>query len=167
LVIKTRDKWRWGRIFGVIVGVPILFVIGLLGYEYYKNQPRPLDEYLGLRLGMPVEDAIFRKGTPKFDAIGSDGRRVILYEERSGRLVLIAADKSSISHIIAEGSIYGSGLFNIYLGSSVDNVEKKFGVPSSIKTVDDTERHYYYEQYNIFFALKEGKVTALGIRNSK
>lgn len=57
-------------------------------------------------------------------------------------------------------------VLHVYRNDSVESLVKKLGEPSKIETEDNgLKQSYYYNQYNVFYDLKENKVVGMGIRD--
>ena len=173
LIVKTKDTWRWGRIFSAIIGLPILAVAGILGYEYYQHMPKPTSEFAGVTLNMPQAEVKFLKGKPKdewdfdFDTtMRGKVDKVLVYPlgDFGEGSILIACEDGFVRQIVAVGdSDFTYSLYGVYLGLGYQNVIDKLGQSYQLKEHSESYRHLYYKKYNIIIGFHEGQVDKLGI----
>lgn len=171
LIVKTKDTWRWGRIFSAIIGLPILAVAGILGYEYYQHMPKPTSEYAGVTLNMPLTEVKFLKGEPQnvWDWSGRRGGKideVLVYPagDFGEESILISCKDGFVRQIVAVGdSDFTYSLYGVYLGLGYQNVIDKLGQSYQLKEQSESYRHLYYKKYNIVIGFYKGEVDQLGI----
>lgn len=168
LVIKTRDKWKWGRIIFAIIAIPVIGILALIGIEYYRELPKPTLEYAGLSLNMPKEDVIFLKGQPR-EIIDSGPRKVdelLIYSasDYGDTMLIVGVEDDKVLSIVYGGDPnYESGLYGVFIGSEYAHVIKKLGEPTKTKKQTDVSRGLYYANYNIQVGISKGEVISLGI----
>lgn len=168
LIVKTQDKWKWGRIFLVLVALPILVGLVSIGIEYYKSIPKTTWDYAGLSLNMPRKDVIFLKGHPDkvIDSGSIKSDELLVYDFRYYKdinlVVSITREAVTAVELIGDPD-YSSGLFGVYSGSAYEDVIKRLGEPSRTKEFSDVSRGLYYAKYNIVVGIYEGEVMSVGI----
>jgi hypothetical protein len=167
LIVKTRDRWKWGRIFAGIIGLPILAIGVIMGIEYYDYMPKSTSEFAGLTLNMTVDEVRFLKGEPyrKVKQTRKVGTTLLLYpiEDASGELFITCADERVRQIVIVGDSIYAGSLYGIYLGLDYQDAIDKLGDSFQVKNHSEFYRSLYYKKYNIVIGFYQGKVNQVGI----
>lgn len=166
LIIKTKDRWKWGRIFTGIIGLPIITVGVILGFEHYRHMPKSTLEFAGLTLNMPVDEVAYLKGEPEVIETTPPFDRVLAYPldgDEASRLFLTCSDGVISGIIVAGYSNFLYPLYGVLLGSEHETVINKLGQPSQTEAHTNVYRSLYYEQYNIIVGTSKGKVIYLGI----
>jgi len=166
LIVKTRDRWKWGRIFTVIIGLPILAVSVIIGMEYYDYMPKPTLEFAGLTLNMPVDDVRFLRGEPSEISGTSKGGHLSMYPFRdygdTGLIVSHNEERVTAIGIIGD-SDFSISIYGLSLGSEYKTVIDKLGETFQVKKHSEFYRSLYFKQYNVVIGIQQGRVIHLGI----
>jgi len=167
LIVKTRDRWKWGRIFTVIIGLPILAVGVIMGFEYYQHMPKPTLEFAGLTLNMPVDDVRFLKGEPsEIVEITSMKKHLSIYpisDYGDTDLVVSYYEERVTSIQISGNSDYSFSIYGVFLGSEYKTVIDKLGESIQVKKHSEFYRLLYYKEFNVIVGIQQGKVKHIGI----
>jgi hypothetical protein len=181
LIVKTKDQWKWGRIFAGIIGLPILAIGVIMGFEYYKHmpkptlkvagvtliQPEPTMKFAGLTLNMPVHEVTFLRGEPQEiieTAPPFDRLLVYPFNDSEETKLVLASNNSIISDIAVFGkSDFSASLHGIYLGSDYQAIIDKLGDSFQMEIHSDVHRSFYFQQYNLMIGVKRGKVFHIGL----
>ena len=168
LYISTKDRWSWKKIFLKIFKVIVIFCILCVGggYVAYRvvNNPRPIKTFQGISLDDPKCEIKFKKGKPAEDA----NDVWVYYDEfdKNGwiRVSFVGFGNSIFS--ISGSGIYIESLNGLGHYSSLDDIVKKLGNPSSISYgADGLYRLYCFDKYNQYFCLGKNRVLYNGIYN--
>jgi hypothetical protein len=163
LIVKTRDRWKWGRIFTVIIGLPILAVSVIIGMEYYDHMPKPTLELAGLTLNMPVDEVRFLKGEPNHPAQQTRTYGVTVIAYPAENLLISCADQKVTQIVIAGDSDFTRHLYGVYLGLDYQDAIDKLGDSFQLENHSEFSRSLYYKKYNIVVGFYKGKVDHVGI----
>tara|TARA_R110000744_G_scaffold326941_1_gene432664 strand:+ start:756 stop:1367 length:612 start_codon:yes stop_codon:yes gene_type:complete len=166
LIVKTRDRWKWGRIFAGIIGLPILAIGVIMGFEHYQHIPKPTLEFAGLTLNMPVDDVRFLRGEPSKISGTSKGGHLSMYPFRdyrdTGLIVSHNEEKVTAIGIIGD-SDFSISIYGVFLGSEYKTVIDKLGETFQVKKHSEFYRSLYFKQYNVVIGIQQGRVIHLGI----
>lgn len=167
LIVYTRDRWKWGRIFGIAVAIPTIGLIALVVYEYYEESPRKLYEYAGLKLGMSREDVIFRKGFPDETMFGEEHNKTeaMLYPWNVSGTMAVGISDGRVVYIICLGgeSSYKSFINWVSIGDSYEELIETLGEPTTTNVFSPVNRGFYFDKFNMQIGVFEGEVISAGI----
>lgn len=167
LIVKTRDRWKWGRIFAGIIGLPILAIGVIMGFEYYQHMPKPTLEFAGLTLNMPVNDVRFLKGEPsEIVEKSSKNTRLLIYPigDYGDTDLVVSYDEERVTAIEISGdSDFSLPIYGVFLGSEYKTVIDKLGESFQVKERSEFYRSLYFKQYNVVVGIQQGKVKHMGI----
>ena len=168
LIVKTRDRWKWGRIFTVIIGLPILAVSVIIGMEYYDHMPKPTLEFAGLTLNMPVDDVRFLRGEPSeiVEATSMGGKHLSIYpiSDYGDTDLVVSYYEGRVTAIEISGdSDYSFSIYGVFLGSEYKTVIDKLGESFQVRRRSEFYRSLYFKQYNVVIGIQQGKVKHIGI----
>lgn len=176
LYIFTRDRWKWKRgVFRALLG---LLVVGgavallLWGVNLYDNRITTHHEFLSIRLDDTPADIKFKKGQPFI--IKKEGQPIEAKVDVWG--FKNSSDELDTAVVIREGKVkmvlyladcaYCERLHGLGIGSLYSEVTETLGPPShTAVSNDELERLISFEDANLVFHLKKGKVAAFGIFN--
>ena len=183
--LVTRHEWNWGMILRrltlvAIGGVPLALVV-----YYLLRRPESPHEYWNVVLGSPKADVRVLKGQP------SEGSTtdVWTYSQRCYFATCFPAQRDSANAFYQVGFVDGrvqyiqfsgppgggedvlikrriGGYFlNLSAGCCFEpSLPPLLGAPTLVSTSSDSlARLYSYDRYNVFVAVKENFVYALGI----
>jgi hypothetical protein len=168
LVIGTRDKWKWGRIF-VRTAIALVLLAGIAGagfYTYYQLEQRPTKalELAGIRLGDTEADVKFKKGKP---AASKEDRWLYDGSDYSNKFwIIVTFDYGKVSQVELSPHESGSVPFLQDIGkySTVETVIEKFGEPSlTSNSADDASRILSFRKYNLAFEFQKNAVKRIMI----
>ena len=161
LIVKTRDRWKWGRIFAGIIGLPILAIGVIMGFEYYQHMPKPTLEFAGLTLNMPVNDVRFLKGEPsEIVEKSSKNTRLLIYPigDYGDTDLVVSYDEERVTAIEISGdSDFSLPIYGVFLGSEYKTVIDKLGESFQVKERSEFYRSLYFKQYNVVVGIQQGK----------
>jgi hypothetical protein len=173
----------------IIVLIPLITFITTVLCNTYKNHPRNLNEYWGIRLGDKAEDVLFYKGKPTgvyedlfekysinnisktvgIDIINKDFKPSWEYEQNDVEYIIQFTDDKVVKKVICEcvneeqcQSFSCPKVSTIEIGSSYEDIIKIFGYPAP----EFLKKRYglrflKYPKYNVVFRLKKNKVYAI------
>lgn len=172
LFIATKDRWNWKKIILWPIGLLLLAALvigGMLAYENWKttnsditwDKPSLHDSFWGIALGTKPEDVLFRKGKPTakkddtwiYAPEHSDSKHQIIFENGGVAVIVFYGDDYRAEKLDGRG-----------LDDSAELIIMFYGEPTRITTREEgAHRLYCYDNYQVFFSLKEGKVVAYGV----
>lgn len=168
LIAKTKDTWKWGRIFSVIIGLPILAIGVIMGIEYYQHMPKPTLEFAGLTLNMPVDDLRFLRGEPSeiVETTPKGGKHLSIYpiSDYGDTDLVVSCYEGRVTAIEISGdSDYSFSIYGVFLGSEYKTVIDKLGESFQVRRRSEFYRSLYFKQYNVVIGIQQGKVKHIGI----
>lgn len=168
LFISTKGRWKWKKIILwpvlVLVGLSILLGAGYYIYTLVSNRPKLQTSFWGISLNSTRGDIKFLKGDP----LRQPGDEYWFYIQGQDSLISIKFENDKIHYICYTGTnLYGPPLKGVNIGTSYDEIVKRFGPPSYVSiSEDELERALSYDKYNLTFRFKENKVCYYGIYNN-
>ena len=161
----TRDRWRWRRIVTIVLMVFFVIVssVGMyVGIAYWwQLQPQVQDALWDLKIGMPVDEVLFKKGEPTT----KEGEKAYIYTEKYSETYNILFNDGRIKAIFLypkDNSFVD--IQGIEKGETYEDIERKFGVPDSISiSTDKLVRLISFDRYHVFFGLQKNRVEVFGI----
>ena len=167
LIVKTKDRWKWGRIFAVIIGLPVLAILVSVGIQYYKYMPKRTLDFAGLTLNMPVKEVLFLKGEPKSEIESlSKIDRLLVYpigDYGNAELVVSCDAQKVVAIEICGDSNFSLPIYGLFLGSEYEAVIDKLGESYQVKEHSEFYRSLYFKEFNVIIGVRQGEVAHLGI----
>jgi len=166
LIVKTKDTWKWGRIFSVIIGLPILAIGVIMGIEYYNDLPKKITQVGDLSLGATPASVAYWIGEPvrsetrEFDSTYT----TTVYQLASNDWIIISYKEETARRIIYHGE-YNSkyNVNNLWVGISEAAAIKRLGGEYEVYERPDNSRCYVWRKFNTLVNFKSGTCTSVGI----
>jgi hypothetical protein len=184
LFVVTKDRWKWKRIVIGLFSVAVLLVIGAVVVgkwgEQIFDRPKPFTELGGIKLGASQADVKFLKGLPDAQCTDTEEKDWLLWAYR------ITADTGTTPTFLVVTFKEGVGVWTVWVRSdnqaftdapmldhinkwsTIEDIDKRFGPPSSVRPSEDQlSRTYAYRKYNLKVDFEKGKLQDYRIYNPK
>ena len=169
----TKDRWNWKKIL-LIWPLKTVLVIGVVGglgyliYDQHQNRLQIYEEYFGIKLNSSYDDVIFRRGTDNRYIRYDENKENVFISDTYIRDGVIERDGPRIR--IKDNRVWRIScsskcptLSKVGIGTSLKEIEERFGEPDWVDINSDTNRWYIYKKYKTYIGIEKGKVVGLGI----
>jgi hypothetical protein len=181
LFAVTKDSWNWKKGLKRIIfwgpGVVILVVCGLFVYDKISKMPKKQTTYMGVRLNDTVRDVKLKIGEPvRLDSPSNKNNYYLYYkyqfDDGLPKHIVLGINGSNIYSIQCSDYLTYYVSCNRLVGVSIgDNSDKIIATLGNkyvmIKSRDNINSYYYYNQFNVYYYLEKDKIKAMGIYDSK
>ena len=168
LIVATKDKWKWGRIIAVIIGLPALGVIAITGYEYYDSLPQQITEIGNIPLDATYKEVAYWLDEP----VSSKPREsdstytTNLYKLAEGGYIYISFKEGTSRRIIYDGEYDSDYTVNgVWVSMSENSVIGRLGEVYEVYNFPDNRRCYIWRELNSFAIFSKGICEAVGIQS--
>jgi len=171
LYLRKKEMWAWDKIVTLftitVLGVSILGGTGIFLYIKMFDKPDVQTSFWGIDLSSSKTSITFIKGPP--DKITPEKvwvYRSEIFDAHEAYYLSFNQDQLRLVGYMGSDSSEGPSIQGIERGSSLHDVIKRFGQPSSVSTsADKRYKLYSYENYNVFFVVKNNSVSTFGVYN--
>jgi hypothetical protein len=173
LYVFSRDRIRWGRLFGrlalVLIATICLIGGGLYGWYLWEGRRAAIHSLDGVSLGESESDVIFKKGKVQKTCLmdGTKNIRLIEFSQKlptKEKVTMVETRDGVAKRIVLLGDLGFSNLDgrnSVFETDTVDDVRKKWGQEDFIRSIDESSRLYVYRDYNLAVGLKNNQVEAI------
>lgn len=188
LFMITRDRWNWAKgLKRISIGSALLIGVLVAAYfawdrvQQFADRPKPLQEFVGIKLGASQSDVKFLKGLPDVTCTDSVtpgwslwGYKLATDSTSSAHTYLMVRFMEPIGAWAISAFAFGQSLTgapsldHVDEYSSLESINQRFGPPSNIRPSEDQlSRDYLYRRFNLHVTFAQGRVTEYGINHPK